>query len=182
MLGLMNNIIINNNIIICSSQSKLQCLSQSMYLLSNRYTTQLISFASPFILQQQQESNPRLPLDYTANYDYLILLFLTISSWYLIRYYLSIEQQGIEPYTVATCTSSNYSNLIPQQPCTSSLQYDSVQLCHTLYTAQTPHTWTIHHTSLGLDLHQHSLAQGLPITIIYIKCYYMLSASMAYDI
>ena len=71
--GLMNNIIINNNnnIIICFS----------------------------LILQQQQESNPRLPLDYTANYDYLILLFLTISSRYLIRYYLSIEQQGIEPYT-----------------------------------------------------------------------------------
>ena len=73
--GLMNNIIINNNnnIIICF----------------------------PFILQQQQESNPRLPLNYTANYDYLILLFLTISSRYLIRYYLSIEQQGIEPYTTS---------------------------------------------------------------------------------
>ena len=27
---------------------------------------------------------PTLPLDYTANYDYLILLFLTISSRYLI--------------------------------------------------------------------------------------------------
>ena len=68
--GLMNNIIINNNnnIIICF----------------------------PFILQQQQESNPRLPLNYTANYDYLILLFITISSRYLI-----IEQQGIEPYTTS---------------------------------------------------------------------------------
>ena len=62
--GLMNNIIINNNIIICFS----------------------------LIL-----SNPRLPLVYTANYDYLILLFLTISSWYLIRYYLSIEQQESNP-------------------------------------------------------------------------------------
>ena len=69
-LGLMNNITINNNnIIICFS----------------------------LILQQQQESNPRLPLDYTANYDYLILLFLTISSWYLIRYYIGIAVVGIEP-------------------------------------------------------------------------------------
>ena len=40
---------------------------------------------------------PTLPLDYTANYDYLILLFLTISSWYLIRYYISIGHIGIEP-------------------------------------------------------------------------------------
>ena len=101
--GLMNNIIINNNIIICFS----------------------------LILQQQQESNPRLPLVYTANYDYLILLFLTISSRYLIRYYLSIEQQGIEPHTVATCTSSNYSNsclvqlhqVTAQQLSTSSMDY-----------------------------------------------------------
>ena len=62
--GLMNNIIINNNIIICFS----------------------------LIL-----SNPRLPLVYTANYDYLILLFLTISSRHLIRYYLSIEQQESNP-------------------------------------------------------------------------------------
>ena len=40
---------------------------------------------------------PTLPLDYTANYDYLTLLFLTISSWYLIRYYIGIGHIGIEP-------------------------------------------------------------------------------------
>lgn len=69
MLGLMNTITINNNnIIICFS----------------------------LILQQQQESNPRLPLVYTSNYDYLILLFLTISSRCLI-----IEQQGIEPHATS---------------------------------------------------------------------------------
>ena len=79
-------------------------------------------FHNHFILQQQQESNLRLPLDYTANYDYLILLFLTISSRYLIRYYLSIEQQGIEPYTVATCTSSNYSNSCLVQLCQGTAQ------------------------------------------------------------
>lgn len=62
MLGLMNNIIINNNnnIIICFSP----------YLIA------------VVVIE------PTLPLDYTANYDYLILLFLTISSWYLIRYYI----------------------------------------------------------------------------------------------
>ena len=101
--GLMNNIIINNNnnIIICFS----------------------------LILQQQQESNPRLPLVYTANYDYLILLFLTISSRYLIRYYLSIEQQGIEPYTTLVHLITLTSCLVQlhqgtaQQLSTSSMDY-----------------------------------------------------------
>ena len=108
--GLMNNIIINNNnnIIICF----------------------------PFILQQQQESNPRLPLNYTANYDYLILLFLTISSRYLI-----IEQQGIEPYTTSvhhiTLTAVLYS-------CAKVLRNSLALLL-----------WTIHHSSGQLDSNQH---------------------------
>ena len=113
--GLMNNIIINNNIIICFS----------------------------LILQQQQESNPRLPLVYTANYDYLILLFLTISSRYLIRYYLSIEQQGIEPYTtlvhLITLTAVLYS-------CAKVLR-NSLAL----------RLWTIHHSSGQLDSNQHHM-------------------------
>lgn len=127
MLGLMNSIIINNNIIICFS----------------------------LILQQQQESNPRLPLDYTANYDYLILLFLTISSWYLIRYYLSIEQQGIEPHTVATCTSSNYSYLIPQQPCTVAHNMIKYSFTKVLRNSLALRLWTIHHSSGQLDSNQH---------------------------
>ena len=96
--GLMNIIIIinNNNIIIYFS----------------------------LILQQQQESNPRLPLDYTANYDYLILLFLTIISRYLI-----IEQQGIEPYTTLVHHITLNSCLVQlcqgtaQQLSTSSMDY-----------------------------------------------------------
>ena len=106
--GLMNNIIINNNIIIRFS----------------------------LILQQQQESNLRLPLDYTANYDYLILLFLTISSRYLI-----IEQQGIEPYTTSvhhiTLTAVLYS-------CAKVLRNSLALLI-----------WTIHHSSGQLDSNQH---------------------------
>ena len=115
-LGLMNNIIIINNSII-------------------------IRFS--LILQQQQESNPRLPLDYTANYDYLILLFLTISSRYLIRYYLSIEQQGIEPYTTSvhhiTLTAVLYS-------CAKVLRNSLALLL-----------WTIHHSSGQLDSNQHHM-------------------------
>lgn len=67
MLGLMNNIIINNNIIIYFS----------LYLI-----------AVLGIEPTYHTCHAVLPLDYTTNYDHLILLFLTISSWYLIRYYI----------------------------------------------------------------------------------------------
>lgn len=78
MLGLMNNIIINNNnnIIICFSLYLIAVLG----IEPTYYTCHAV-----------------LPLDYTTNYDYLILLFLTISSWYLIRYYIVIGYEGIEP-------------------------------------------------------------------------------------
>lgn len=61
MLGLMNNITINNNIII---------ICFSLYLIA------VLGIEPTFTLSD------------TANYDYLILLFLTINSWYLIRYYI----------------------------------------------------------------------------------------------